>query len=205
MSYLTTSALAVFNANPSSSCSLVELLRCSSRNYASSLAYQRDIPVALPAESKCKEIEVKGNFPYFIESDEDRQLLISIPFSCNISLHCIVLVVASSADESKHNPRLLKLFKNNSGLDFNEAELSEPTQEIGESDPLDSDAQSAFPHSLNISTACSDGQYLYVTFGVKPLIWRCTRHLSILVDDNFGGDTSKLRGLVLLGQRLLEK
>lgn len=120
---------------------------------------------------------LRGGGDKWLESDADEQLLLHIPFQQSIKLRAIRFTTLSS--HSANAPKTIKLFVNQSGVDFDNAESTEAAQEV----VLD-EAQAKGEKSVELR---------FVRF-------QNVGHLSIFVVDNQGGeDVTRVDKLELIG------
>ncbi|BGP01175.1 hypothetical protein NBRC10513v2_002127 [Rhodotorula toruloides] len=120
---------------------------------------------------------LRGSGDKWLESDADEQLLLHIPIQQSIKLRAIRFTTLSS--HSANAPKTIKLFVNQSGVDFDNAESTEAAQEV----VLD-EAQAKGEKSVELR---------FVRF-------QNVGHLSIFVVDNQGGeDVTRIDKLELIG------
>eukprot|EP00462_Mataza_sp_D1_P021430 CAMPEP_0175147480 /NCGR_PEP_ID=MMETSP0087-20121206/16020_1 /TAXON_ID=136419 /ORGANISM="Unknown Unknown, Strain D1" /LENGTH=355 /DNA_ID=CAMNT_0016432683 /DNA_START=20 /DNA_END=1088 /DNA_ORIENTATION=+ len=114
-----------------------------------------------------------------LESDCDEQLLLFLPFLRPCKLVAVVFHIDFTGD-SASCPKTIKLFKNCPNMDFDNAVDAAPTETI-----LLQPQQQGF-----------DRGGINVNF-VK---WQDLSFLTIFVEDNFGGETTKIHHIGLVGK-----
>lgn len=120
---------------------------------------------------------LRGGGDKWLESDADEQLLLHIPIQQSIKLRAIRFTTLPS--HSAKAPKTIKLFVNQSGVDFDNAESTEAAQEV----VLD-EAQAKGEKAVELR---------FVRF-------QNVGHLSIFVVDNQGGeDVTRIDKLELIG------
>ncbi|KAI6250177.1 hypothetical protein HI914_01362 [Erysiphe necator] len=110
-------------------------------------------------------------FPVLV-SDTDEQLLMHIPFTGQIKLHSIL--IRSSNNGSA--PQTLKVFQNRDDLDFSTACELSPVQEF------------KIPQSSEVQD-----------IPVKRALFGKVQNLTLFVEDNYGGDNTKITYLGFKG------
>ncbi|ESZ91685.1 60S ribosomal protein L3 [Sclerotinia borealis F-4128] len=100
-----------------------------------------------------------------LESDADEQLLMHIPFTGQVKLHSILLRTSNSESA----PKTLKVFINRDDLDFGTALDLQPTQEF----------------ELSQTSEIQD-------IGVRRALFGKVQNLTLLVEDNYGEDVSRI-------------
>lgn len=118
----------------------------------------------------------------FVQSDCDEQLLVSIPFRQPVKLTAIGLSVPSETEWTMA-PKQVKLFKNQSNLDFSDVEDAVPTA------------------SFEISAQRIVGQKgsTMVYQEVSPGRFRDVASLAIFIESNHGAGVSRLYSVSLVG------
>ncbi|GAA6000503.1 hypothetical protein JCM10207_008042 [Rhodosporidiobolus poonsookiae] len=120
---------------------------------------------------------LRGGGDKWLESDADEQLLLQIPL--NQATRVRALRFSTLASSAQFAPKTLKLFVNQSSVDFDSAESNEPAQEL----VLD-DEQAQGKKAVELR---------FVRF-------QNVNHLSIFVVDNQGGeDVTRIDKLELIG------
>jgi len=108
-----------------------------------------------------------------IQSESDPQLLIKFSFDQHVKIHHFVI---KGGKDAATNPKTLKLFVNQHGIDFSAAENDEPTQSF---ELRDKD------FGQNIDLRFVKFQYV--------------KDLAIFVEDNNGGDVSQISQITFYG------
>jgi hypothetical protein len=122
--------------------------------------------------SKSKNI----SFSTYLESSDDDQLLIYIPFKNKVHIRSVQFF----APDDESCPKTIKIFANKPGMDFDDANDSPATETI-ELKSADAANKAAKPTPVKITK------------------FRNVSSLTIFVENNHGGDTSKLVAIKLIG------
>ncbi|GMS91536.1 hypothetical protein PENTCL1PPCAC_13711, partial [Pristionchus entomophagus] len=123
-----------------------------------------------------KEWDDKMDRTRFLESDCDEELLINLPFKGNVRILGLCLI----GEDGEQCPARIRLFKDREGMSFDDVAGLQPEQEIDlKADPTGS-----------------------VDYPLKASKFNSLSHLSIHIDRNFGGETTKMYFLGLRGEYL---
>jgi hypothetical protein len=123
-----------------------------------------------------KPYEQRFDITDYIESDDDEQLIIHIPFTSSIKLKSISLLGFN--DET--TPNIMKVFINNDQIDFSNVNDIEPTQK------------------WNLVENVTEGNL--PEYPTKITLFSNVRSLTIYIESNFGGDTTKISYIGLKGE-----
>lgn len=85
----------------------------------------------LNSDAKCSASSVlQGAGALRSDADVDQQLLISVPFTTPVNIASMRVVADKPRDAEESGPQSIKLFVNQSNLDFSDAESSEAAQAL---------------------------------------------------------------------------
>jgi len=122
-----------------------------------------------------KEQESKYQVSDYIESDADAQFIINIPFTGNVKLYSIIL---RTSGETANCPKTIKLFKNKTNLDFDNAHDSKPTFKI---------EQPQIGH-LGDDSGDDMDESSFVEHYLPRNLFQSTTQLSLFIENNWDDD-----------------